>query len=110
MKIKYKNKNLNINVKNCNLFQKFRGLMFRKKEDSPILLFDFNKKTRTPLHSLFVFFDFLVIWLDNKNNILEVKKVNPFKFYINTKKEFNKVIEIPITKKYDLITKYLVDN
>lgn len=110
MKFSYKNKKFTLDVKKCNKFQKFRGLMFRKKKNSPALLFEFNKKSRTPLHSFFVFFSFIVVWLDDKNNVIEIKKIKPFKPYINIKRDFNKILEIPLNKKYSQISKSLVEN
>lgn len=101
MKIILKNKrrSFNLNVKKCNFFGKFRGLMFRRLENAPILLFDFSKTLKSSLHSLFVFFPFLVLWLDDKNKIVDFRKCQPFQFRIKTDKKFFKIVEIPFNKK-----------
>jgi uncharacterized membrane protein (UPF0127 family) len=78
-------------------FLKFRGLMFRGKNTAPNLLFKFNNPSA--LHSFFVFFDFLVIWLDDKNNVLDYRIIKPFHFYEFSKTNFSKIIEIPLNNK-----------
>lgn len=98
----------NLEVCECNWFNKFRGLMFRRRENANILLFDFNKPTRIKLHSLFVFFHFLVLWLDEKNNILDKKLVCSRQFLIQSKTNFNKIIEIPMNKQNRKIIELLV--
>lgn len=97
--LKHKNKTIKINVKKVNEFQKGIGLMFSSKENAKILLFEFKKQTRINIHSFFVFFSFLAIWLDKENNVLEIKKVNPWKISVSPKKPFYKLIEIPFNKK-----------
>ena len=106
--LRYKNKKIKVNLKTCNLFGMFRGLMFRRREKAPmLLLFNFKKSLRMKIHSYFVFFDFVAVWLDDKNNVLEIKKVKPFRFLVLPKKPFNKLIEIPFSKRYEKIIKIL---
>jgi len=106
--LKHKNKKFELNVKVCNFFQRFSGLMFRRRENAPaLLLFDFEKPVRMKIHSWFVFFPFLAVWLDGKNKVLEIKKVKPFRFVIFPKKSFNKLVEIPCSQKYYNIVKLL---
>jgi len=84
-------------IKKASFFGKFRGLMFRRRQKSPIiLLFDENKSIREPIHSLFVFFPFLALWLDENNNILEKKIVHPWKISVFPSGKFKKLLEIPI--------------
>jgi len=98
-------KQITLEAKNCNLIQKITGLTFTKKEKAKILLFDFKKQTKIPIHSFFVFFNFLAIWLDEDNQVIEIKKVTPWKLSIAPKKSFTKLIEIPINKKHkELLT------
>ena len=78
--------------------QKYIGLMFRTRKTKP-LLFEFSKDTRTAIHSLFVFFPFHAIWLDENNKIIGQKVVKPFTFSVRPKKPFRKLIEIPISRK-----------
>lgn len=106
--IKHKNKKINIEVVKCNLFQMFRGLMFRRRENAPaLLLFDFKKPVKIAIHSWFVFFSFFAIWLDDKNKIIETRKVRPWKFCVFPRKSFYKLVEIPCSSKYDNIMKFL---
>ncbi len=95
------------NIKKLSEFEKGIGLMFRKREKCPALLFEFQKPTRMKIHSLFVFFPFAAVWLDDKNKIIDLKIVNPFRFVISCKKSFYKLIEIPINKKYQKEIKFL---
>jgi len=98
--LNHNQKKIKITAKTCNFFEKFKGLMFTRKEKAKALLFDFKKPVRISIHSFFVFFPFLVIWLDNKNEIIEIKLVKPFNCLMNPKKPFIKIVEIPANKKY----------
>jgi len=106
---KYKGKELKLNLKECNFFERFRGLMFRKKSFSDCLLFDFKKPVLWSIHSFFVNFDFIAIWLDDKNNVIETKKVKPFIFRIKPKQKFSKLVEIPMTKQNKNMIQNLVE-
>lgn len=106
--IDFKGKKFLLDVKKYGFFKRFRGLMFRKKENANALLFEFDKKTNLSLHSFFVFFSFLVLWLDDKNNIVDIKKCKPFQFRIITDKKFSKIVEIPLNKRYKKISRLLV--
>ena len=97
--IGYKNKKIKVFVQDCNFFKKFSGLMFSDKEKSENLLFDFKIKQKINIHSLFVFYDFLAIWLDEKNDVVDLKKVRPFTFCISPKEACFKLVEIPINRK-----------
>jgi uncharacterized membrane protein (UPF0127 family) len=80
--------------------------MFKNKEKAQALLFEFTKKGPA-IHSCFVLFPFYAIWLDKKDSILEIKRVEPFTPHIKPKKNYSKLIEIPINKKYKKIIKIL---
>ena len=84
------------------------GLMFKKRENASALLFEFDPRSRIPLHSWFVFFPFLVIWLDGNNKMLEMRVINPFSFRILPRKSFSNAVEIPLNKKYSRIIQKLV--
>ena len=90
-------------LKKCNAFNKFAGLMFKRREKANALLFDFVKEGRHAIHSFFVFFPFLALWLDGNNNIVEYKIVYPFVALVMPKKSFSKLIEIPLNEKYKKI-------
>ncbi len=92
----YKGKRILLDVEECiSIFQKARGLMFRKK--SKPLLFIFYKKNRSAIHSYFCV-PFVAIWFDNKK-IIDVKYVRPWRTYIKPKNKFNKFLEIPVGNK-----------
>jgi len=97
-KLFYKNKKIEIdNITKCSLWRKFRGLMFTDKTTNP-LLFEFKNARRRAIHSLFVSYPFLAIWLE-KNKILEYKIISPNNFSIVSKKPFTKLIEVPLNNK-----------
>jgi uncharacterized membrane protein (UPF0127 family) len=101
--IGYKGKKIKIVALNCNFFKKFSGLMFSNKEKAEILLFDFRIKQKISIHSLFVFYSFIAIWLDDKNKVVDLKKVKPFMFCVSPKKSCFKLVEIPINSKNEKI-------
>jgi uncharacterized membrane protein (UPF0127 family) len=96
------------NIKKVSPLGKFTGLMFRKRENADALLFDFPNPVRLRIHSFFVFFPFLAVWLDDRNRIIEKKIIQPFNFSVRPKKQFNRLIEIPFNKKYKLMLGLLV--
>lgn len=91
-------------------FGKAVGLMFSRPENAKALLFDFKKPAKIPIHSFFVFFPLLAVWLDGKNKIIESKIVYPFRFSISPEGFFSKIIEIPVNRRYEKIIKILVGN
>ena len=105
--IKHKNKKFKLNAKVCNFFQRFSGLMFCRRESARAFLFDFKKPVRISLHSFFVFFPFIVIWLDDKNKIIKIRRIKPFTLIIYQENFFNKAVEIPINGRYFKIIKLL---
>tara|TARA_Y100000034_G_scaffold20974_2_gene24076 strand:+ start:1433 stop:1780 length:348 start_codon:yes stop_codon:yes gene_type:complete len=106
--VEYGDKSIEIEVKETGFLRRGLGLMFRTKSTRN-LLFDFSKDTLTPLTALFVFFPFLVLWLDNNNKVIDTRLVRPFEVHINTKKEFRKIIEIPINGKNGDILEFFDD-
>lgn len=105
---KYRGKKFNIDTFNCQGLELGLGLMFRRKEKAPILLFELPKRSNMALTSLFVFFKFMAVWIDDKNNVVDVQIVNPFRFIINSKRPFTRVIEIPLSKRYTSKAELLV--
>ncbi len=107
MIIKYDNKKINIPIKKVLFFGKISGLMFKNKETKN-LLFEFKKETTMKIHSFFVFFPFLAIWTNQKNEVVEFKFVKPFNPVIKSKKPFQKLIEVPLNSKNKKIIDYFV--
>lgn len=97
--ITYKNKKIKIEAEDCNFFKKFSGLMFSRREKAGILLFNFEGKQKIAIHSFFVFYPFIAVWLDKTNKIADLKVVKPFTFCASPKKSCFKLVEIPINKK-----------
>lgn len=85
-----------LNVRRLSYLNFFIGLMFKSK-DSENLLFDFGG--RWGIHSWFVFFPFLALWLNKKNKVIEWKIVKPFSFFIKPERKFAKLIEVPVNSK-----------
>ena len=96
-------------VKRAGFFSKGFGLMFRPSGTSN-LLFEFKKNVNLSITSLFVFFPFLAIWLDDENKVLGIKIVQPFISKINATKKFRKLIEVPFNEKNKGIIDFFVDN
>ena len=89
---RYKKKNFNIEVTECrSILSKTSGLMFRKK--SKPLLFIYKKPTTESIHSFFCK-SFITIWF-NRNKIIDVKIVHPWKINIKPRNKFDKLLEIP---------------
>jgi len=109
MNIYYGKRKITLEVRKLSFFGRFRGLMFRiNSEITENLLFEFGRKNRIAIHSFFVFFCFLAVWIDEKNNVVDFKIVKPFKPYISSKKNFFKLVEIPINEKNKRIIEFFV--
>lgn len=108
MKIRFKNKNVSIDVKKVSLLGKFTGLMFRSK-NTRNLLFEFGSQEPAAIHSFFVFFPFLAIWLDKDNNVAEWDVVKPFIPLVKPKNQPARLVEVPINKKNKKIIALFVD-
>ena len=102
-------KGVKVNAKSCNWIEKVVGLMFSRREEAgALLLFDSNKPINYGIHSLFVFFPFVAVWLDDKNNVVDLRIVKPFTFSIHSKKPFHRLVEIPINRKYESVVRKLL--
>ena len=96
----FKGKNISIEARECKGLNKFFGLMFKNKEKTNALIFEFKKPVSFRIHSFFVFFSFIAVWIDESNKIIEIRRVKPFTFSIKTKKYYKRLLEIPLNKKY----------
>ena len=104
----YRGKKFSFDAKICRFFDRALGLMFKQRKNAQALLFKFDKSSRITIHSLFVFFPFIVIWFDSKGKIIVIRKVKPFTPFVSIKKSYSMIIEIPINKKYSGVVKFLV--
>ena len=75
MKIRFNGKIHDISVTKVSVIVKFTGLMFRTS-DTDNLLFEFGKFENTAIHSFFVFFPFVAVWLDSKGKVVGIKIVD----------------------------------
>lgn len=108
MKIYFKKKPISLQVKEVGLWGKFSGLMFRPRTTRN-LLFNFAPWEIPTIHSFFVFFPFLALWLDKNNNVLERHLVKPFTPAVSPKKSPSKLVEIPLNEKNLKIINFFVD-
>jgi len=79
------------------------GLMFQRREKAKALIFEFKHPVSFKIHSFFVFFPFLAIWLNSENKILESSVIKPFKIGISPSEKFVRLIEIPFNKSYGFL-------
>ncbi len=95
----YKKKRLSFNARKCGMFGQFWGLMFSRREKAENLLFEFRKPVSFSIHSVFVFFPFVAVWLDEKGNVTKIKIIKPFTLSVKPKRKYKKLLEIPINRK-----------
>lgn len=98
--LEFNGRKIFIEVERLSEFGKGLGLMFRRREKSPALLFDFKNPKQFHLTSLFVNFPFMILWLDEKNKIVDKTIAKPWRLHIPSKKKYYKIIEIPLNTKY----------
>lgn len=94
LKIKYKEKFISVPCEKVNFWRGFCGLMF-KKTCSKNLYFDYAPN----IHSLFVFNNFLAVWLNGKKEVVKVNLVRPFRLMIKRPFGAKKLVEIPMNEK-----------
>ena len=107
MKVYFKGKSVDIKVNKTNWLGKFLGLMFKSKNTGN-LLFDFGYNGKPGIHSFFVFFNFLAVWLDSDNKVVDYGVVKPFSFLVQPKKLCRRLIEIPVNGKNKSILRFFV--
>ena len=69
-------------------FSRFMGLMFKKNAKIP-LLFEIperiNKKERSSIHSFFMRFEIVLVFVDRSNMVYEIANLKPWNWYIPKK-------------------------
>ena len=106
--LKCRNKKIFVyNLHKLGFIGRFTGLMLRSRKTRN-LLFDFGSDVSIPIHSLFVFFPFLAIWIDSDNNVLEWQIIRPFRLSALPKKKFRKLVEVPLNSSNMKITEFFV--
>ena len=108
MLVKYKKRKITLGkFKVVSWLGKYSGLMFRSSKTS-ILIFSFKRDVNMAIHSYFVFFKFLAVWVDEKGNVLETKIILPFTTVIRPKRPFRKLIEIPFNSENNKLIRFFV--
>jgi len=98
--IKYGEKEIKIEVGLCRGLHQLRGMMFRKRLTARAILFNFRRKSRPAIHSYFVSFPFIAVWLNAKNKVIDHGIVEPKRLWIVPDKPCYSLLEIPINKYY----------
>lgn len=109
LNVSFNGKKISLEVKKTGFFRKGFGLMFRSRNTSN-LLFEFRDFVtwKGNLTSYFVFFKFLTLWMDDKNNVVDFRIIEPFVFSVKQKNRFCKIVEIPFNgRNKKLISKFL---
>jgi len=96
----FRGKRIGIDAKKCMGLNRFFGLMFKGKEKADALLFEFKKPTNLRIHSFFVFFTFIAVWLDEEEDVIEIRKIKPFTPSVKAERPYKKLLEVPLNKKY----------
>jgi len=103
----YKGQKVQIELKVVPKVLHWLGLMFSFKNTKP-RLFNFKRETDISIHSWFVFYNFVAIWLDEGGKIIETRRIKPFQSGISPRQKFKKLIEIPINSDYDEVCNLIV--
>ncbi len=80
-------------------FEKFKGLMFEKKENFDYALVFFlkkNTKLGASVHMLFVFFPICILYLGENKKVVEKAVLEPWTFNYTPKKPAKYFIELPV--------------
>ncbi|MBM3232806.1 DUF192 domain-containing protein [Candidatus Pacearchaeota archaeon] len=102
------NRKISFPVHRVSILGKITGLMFRTR-NTRNLLFEFTRPVKLSIHSWFVFFPFLIVWTDKKNNVIGQKVVLPFTTAIAPLRPFSKAIEVPFSRRNKDILDFFVD-
>ncbi len=84
------------NIKEAKGIQKYIGLMFKKNPEP--LLFKLNKEKKIAINSLFCKVDFIALWFDEDDKLIDTKLIKPGQLKILPKKAFKTLVEIPMIK------------
>lgn len=79
------------------------GLMFCGRESENLL---FDMPGRWEIHSIFVFFPFLAVWVDEKGKVVDKRLVKPFTLRVKPRRKFAKLIEIPVNRRNSKIIRF----
>ncbi len=83
-------------IKEAKGLKKYVGLMFQSNPEP--LLFKLKKEKLVAINSAFCRVDFIAMWFDKDEKLIEVKLIKPGRLKILPKKPFQYLIEIPIKR------------
>ncbi len=107
--IKHKNRRIRVSARKAGFIEKITGLIFRTR-NTHNLLFNFGRDARPAIHSFFVFFPFLAVWLDKNNEVIDARIVQPFTLseLPKNKRKFRKLLELPLNNSNRKILNFFV--
>jgi uncharacterized membrane protein (UPF0127 family) len=97
--LNHKGKRISFAAKRKTAFGRAMGLMFSRRKHAKILLFEFSKAKVIKIHSFFVFYPFIAVWLGRNSEVSDIKVVKPFTSEVFSEKKANSLVEIPINKR-----------
>lgn len=86
------------------------GLMFTKLNTAKSLLFSSKFSSRMSIFSSFIPYEFLAVWVNSKNKIVGLRIIKRGERGIEPGIKFNRLIEIPLSQKFSVVTSFLLDN
>lgn len=104
----YKKKRIKVEVRKVSELGKILGLMFRGKNTENLLFHFRGEPVRIAIHSWFVFFPFLAVWLNKHQKVIEYKIVKPFTCVVRPSKPFKTLVEIPLNGRNRRVVKTIV--
>lgn len=104
MDVYFKKKKIKIPVRSVSIYS--TGLIFRTRNTENLLFSNLRGKNMS-LTALFVFFPFLILWLDGKR-VVDFRVARPFQWKISSNKTFLSVVEVPFNSKNRKIVEFFV--
>ncbi len=105
--VSYGKRKKNISVEHVKGWKKYFGLMFRSSETQP-LYFSFSSGKKIVIHSWFVFFSFLAVWLDSKDSVIRWEIVKPFTASLYGPQGCAALLEIPCISEKAAFNNFIV--
>lgn len=84
------------NIKEAKGIQNYLGLMFKKTPEP--LVFKLKKEKKIAINSLFYKVNFIALWFNKEDKLIDAKLIKPGQLKILPKKSFKTLVEIPILK------------
>jgi len=94
----YSRRKFTVDVAETGFFRRGLGLMFRTSGTNNLLFNISSESASKLLTAWFVFFPFLVLWIDG-SKVADFRFVRPFEAFIDTTRRFSSIIELPLNKK-----------